>query len=127
MSFSWADYLQLAETLTCAPRVPGPEEAALRTAVSRAYYAAFCSARNFACCHEKLTLTGEAEDHRRVRNFFYNSANPVWRQIGLDLSRLRVQRNKADYDDQLSSQPGKMAEQSVQLARNVLAHLRHCS
>jgi hypothetical protein len=46
MSFDWADYLKLAEALTQAPTVPGPEEAALRAAMSRAYYAAFCSARN---------------------------------------------------------------------------------
>jgi uncharacterized protein (UPF0332 family) len=41
MSFDWADYLRLAESLVSNPNAPGPEEAALRAAISRAYYAAF--------------------------------------------------------------------------------------
>ena len=57
MSFDWADYLKLAEALTQSLTVPGPEEAALRAAMSRAYYAAFCSARNLAGNREGLALT----------------------------------------------------------------------
>ena len=48
MSFDWADYLKLAEALTRDPSSPGPEEASLRTAISRAYYAAYRSASNLA-------------------------------------------------------------------------------
>jgi hypothetical protein len=47
MSFNWSDYLLLAEAMTKKPNTPGPKEAALRAAVSRAYYAAFCASRNF--------------------------------------------------------------------------------
>ena len=48
MSFEWADYLKLAAALAEEPDSLGPEEAALRSAASRAYYAAFCASRNFA-------------------------------------------------------------------------------
>ena len=48
MSFNWTDFLTLADALVRAPNSPGPEEASLRSAISRAYYAAFHVARNLA-------------------------------------------------------------------------------
>lgn len=69
MSFSWEDYLQLAEGLYADPTSPGPEEAALRTAISRAYYAAYQCAFEFAR-EETFNPTGRAEDHNRVREYF---------------------------------------------------------
>lgn len=56
MSFNWGDYLSLANALLTKPNTPGPEEAAYRSAVSRAYYAAFCIARNYARDEENLSL-----------------------------------------------------------------------
>jgi hypothetical protein len=35
MSFNWADFLTLANALVRAPNSPGPEEASLRSAISR--------------------------------------------------------------------------------------------
>lgn len=37
MIFDWADYLKFAEALQANPEAPGPREAALRAATSRAY------------------------------------------------------------------------------------------
>lgn len=56
MSFDWVDFLALADALVRDPNSPGPEEASLRSASSRAYYAAFCSARDFACARDGLVL-----------------------------------------------------------------------
>ena len=44
MAYNWREFLTFAENIEAAPAVPGPEEAALRSAVSRAYYAAFRAA-----------------------------------------------------------------------------------
>ena len=47
MSFDWSEYLTLAQELTSASTSSPIQEAHLRAAVSRAYYAAFCKARNY--------------------------------------------------------------------------------
>ncbi|MBK9613274.1 hypothetical protein [Candidatus Amarobacter glycogenicus] len=123
MSFDWADYLKLAEALTRDPSSPGPEEASLRTAISRAYYAAYRSASNLAASHGgEIVLSGLASDHGLVIDHFRYAADPARQKIG-GLSRLRSNRNKADYDDVLSGRPAATAQSSVTLARNVLTAL----
>jgi hypothetical protein len=123
MSFDWADYLKLAEALTRDPVSPGPEEASLRTAISRAYYAAYRNASNLAASRGEIILSGLASDHGFVINHFQNAADPTRQKIGARLSRLRGNRNKADYDDVFPGRPADTARSSVTLARNVLAAL----
>jgi len=120
MSFNWVDFLALADTLVRDPSSPGPEEASLRSAISRAYYAAFCSARNFARDSENLALEHTARDHQLVRYHFQGASDRTHRKIGLNLNRLRNNRNKADYDDTLVDRPVSLAQSSVAVARNVL-------
>ncbi|MGQ9626069.1 MAG: hypothetical protein ACUVV0_04085 [Anaerolineae bacterium] len=72
MSFNWADFLTLAEALLRDPNSPGPEEASLRSAISRAYYAAFRVTRNFGRDRGEFIPTGTGQDHRIVQNH----ANP---------------------------------------------------
>ena len=83
MSFDWADYLQLAEALARNPALPGPEEAALRSAISRAYYATYCSARDLAAGRGELTLTRLSSDHARVIDHFRYDSAPTRQQIGI--------------------------------------------
>jgi len=123
MSFDWADYLKLAEALTHDPVSPGPEEASLRTAISRAYYAAHRSASNLAASRGEIIPAGLASDHGLVIAHFQNATDPTRQKIGAHLSRLRGNRNKADYDDVFSGRPADTARSSVALARNVLAAL----
>jgi uncharacterized protein (UPF0332 family) len=123
MSFDWSDYLRLAESLVADPIAPGPREAALRAAISRAYYAAFCSARNLAKSRGEIVLTQLASEHALVIAHFRGSPEPVRRRIGADLSRLRKYRNNADYDDWLADAPLARARLSVSTARNILAAL----
>jgi len=56
VSFDWEQYYDLAEWLLKHPGTAAPQEASLRSAVSRAYYAAFCPARNFARDQELLNI-----------------------------------------------------------------------
>ena len=122
MSFNWSDFLALAEALFSNPDMPGPDEASLRSVTSRAYYAAFCSARNFARDYENLNLTQTAKDHQLVIRHFQKSQNPIHRKIGRNLRRLRDHRNKADYEDSLA-RPNALTQSAVTLTRNLLSSL----
>jgi uncharacterized protein (UPF0332 family) len=48
MTFDWREYLTLAENLCTNSHTFPNQEACFRVAISRAYYAAFCTARNYS-------------------------------------------------------------------------------
>ena len=50
MSFDWSQYLNLAKELAGQATIPAEQEARLRDAISRSYYAAFILARNYTIC-----------------------------------------------------------------------------
>jgi len=124
MSFDWVDLLRLAEALESAPDSPGPPEAALRSAVSRAYYAAFHCALNLAS-KEGFVPSYSGDDHQKVQAHFRNSSpsDSNHRKIAVELGRLYRNRCAADYDDALRSQPGSLASLSINMARSVLSKL----
>lgn len=122
MSFSWHDFHLLAVALRQNPTDPGPEEASLRTAISRAYYAAFRSAMDAAQAREGFVPTHTGQDHALVRQHYQSHSDTTHRKIGTYLGRLCDNRNKADYDANVSGLP-PMAQSSVQIADNVLNHL----
>lgn len=47
MSFDWSGYLDVAKELASVALTSANKEAKLRSAISRAYYAAFILARNY--------------------------------------------------------------------------------
>lgn len=102
MSFDWSEYLTLAHELAGQARVPSSQESKLRSAISRAYYAAFCCARNHVRDKELRAIPSKADAHQYVRNQFLNSRDHVRKKIGTNLGRMRTNRNKADYDDSVS-------------------------
>ena len=77
MSFAWAAYLTLAEALFRERVTFADKEACCRAAISRAYYAAFCAARNHARDNEGLTLprSDRIGVHQVVINYY--SHHPV--------------------------------------------------
>jgi uncharacterized protein (UPF0332 family) len=99
MSFDWQKYLVLADSLYQNCGASSNEEACLRAAISRGYYAAFCTARNFARDNDNLHLSNTGRDHKFVKEYYYRSPDSKRRKIGLLLDRLRDKRNKADYAD----------------------------
>lgn len=118
MSFNWKDYLTLAEGLSANPNMPGPTEAALRAATSRAYYAAFQVAFQFGRA-EKFSPTFTGDDHRKIREYFRNSA-PVdqrRRKIATQLDRLYDFRRQVDYDDLLKQKPESIATYAISMAK----------
>ena len=122
MSFHWGEFLVLASSLREKPHSPGPQEASLRTAISRAYYAAFCSARNFARDYEGLALTNTGQDHFRVISHFQSANDSKYQKIGAALDRLRMNRGKADYGDAVDALPS-VALVSVHMAERLLNDL----
>jgi uncharacterized protein (UPF0332 family) len=107
------DFLALAIRL-----VAGSEEADWRSAISRAYYAAFHAARSL------LTDLGFAvpREERAHKYLIYRLTNaPVGHaaRAGTDLDNLRSERNRSDYDlDNPVDAPA--AVQQVQIAESIL-------
>jgi uncharacterized protein (UPF0332 family) len=99
--FDWYQYLVLAEYLYDNRDTFPDREACLRAAISKAYYAAFCSARNYARDFDRLVLDESAQDHGSVKKHYIRAPDPKNRQIGNSLDRLRDSRNQADYSDSI--------------------------
>jgi hypothetical protein len=94
MPFNWLEFYRLAQYLSGQTT----DEAALRCAISRAYYAAYHVAderrkRN----NVRLPLVGNAGIHLRLWSLFQTHADRNCRKIGLDGDRLRKVRTVADY------------------------------
>ena len=96
MPFTWAEYLNLAADLAGLHHEQYSEEARYRTAVSRAYYAAFCHARDYAARHLGFVPTGKPEDHRKLREYLQNKGGK-WISVARYLNDLRQSRNACDY------------------------------
>lgn len=99
MAFEWKKFLDLAQRLQQQAADGDQDEALLRTVFSRAYYAAFCRARNYARDWLNFVIRDDVEDHGRLR------AHLALRRRKGDahrLERLRRWRNEADHHADLS-------------------------
>lgn len=122
MNFDWSEYLNLAQELAGQATSPSSQEAKLRSAISRAYYAAFCEARNHLRDREKHSIPRGGQAHPYVRNQFKKSPDKVRREVGENLNRLRIDRNKADYDDTIAGLSA-VTRKALSLAERVLSRL----
>jgi len=105
MSFDWIEYLGLARELAGQTTAPPTQEAKLRSAISRAYYAAFCKARNHLRDKQGVLIPPTGEAHKIVWRQFKNSPNKSRKRIGENLRRLLNDRRQADYEDIVSNLP----------------------
>ncbi len=117
MAFDWSRFLVLAEELGRRRN----DAAALRTAISRAYYAAFCSAR-LRLRQDGVPIPSTSVAHRLVWNHYINENAQHWRAIGIAGERLRRARNRADYDDYFP-QLASTVRISLARARRIIAAL----
>ena len=120
MAFDWKEYLSLAQNLQDQTHSGFSQEAAFRCAISRAYYAAFCHARNYARDRHGFKPDYKPEDHFRVREYFQKLGHV---KIAGDLELLRQWRNKCDYDDDISNIP-IMCLGAITAAQNIFESLR---
>ncbi|MBN2208367.1 MAG: HEPN domain-containing protein [Candidatus Coatesbacteria bacterium] len=103
MSFDWFEYLSLAKYLSGKTEETYAQEAALRSAASRAYYAAFCCARYVAERRFGFDPTRKAEDHRLVREHFRQLR---MREVAEALDKMCKWRGKCDYDEEVKNLHG---------------------
>ncbi len=101
MAFDWREYLSLARSLLGEDEASYSIEAARRAAVSRAYYAAFCYARNFACRNLEFVPTRTGKDHGLLIKHYEarERLDPALSGIADDLDDLLAYRKTCDYDD----------------------------
>lgn len=110
---NWRDFLSLGARLAA-----GTTEADWRTAVSRAYYAAFHVARRlFADLNFTVPRADRAHQYLVFR--LSNSGESPVEQAGRDLETLRRLRNRADYDEAPALTPSQAAA-AVQLAESII-------
>ena len=103
MTFDWQEYLVLSRNLYDNHESFANREACLRASISRSYYAVFCKARNCAIDYDGQAIPTHGGAHREVKEFYQSSPERKRRDIGVALNRLRISRNKADYDNTIVS------------------------
>jgi hypothetical protein len=119
LAFDWAEFLELADFLAGNRAARHTGEAASRSAVSRAYYAAFCHARNHARASLGYRPTGTAADHTSLRRHL---ARHGQFRIARRLDDLRTWRNLCDYEDMVRNVP-LILRSALAAARDVVSAL----
>lgn len=126
MSFDWCELLNLAIEL----KDRGSNEADLRSSISRAYYASFCTSRNYLRDKQYdpylkstwLLMKNGIGVHSYVIKKFKEGYDPDWQDIGDNLERLFDNRKKADYNDLIHTKVTeieKLAQFSIELAEDI--------
>lgn len=131
MSFEWQYYLRLAQRLYSELQGSSngdtfsshETEALCRTVVSRAYYAVYCLARNYAQEHDGYESHGN--DHRELQNHFtQNTSLKLKCRIGNQLRQLHQSRIKADYFDELTESAINSASKALSQASRIHDNLK---
>lgn len=123
MSFDWSEYLNLAQELTGQSTSSSPgQEARSRAAISRAYYAAFCKSRNHLRDNENKPVPKGPKAHGYVRSELENSSDKVRQGMGKNLDRLGIERNRADYCDEIPNLASKTSF-ALGLANRIVSDL----
>ena len=123
MSFDWTEFYHFACGLAGHTVQPPSDETKSRIAISRAYYAAFCTARNFLRDADNINISS-TDSHRVVRETFKGSADKNRVRIGNQLNELMQYRQHADYDESLRVGSWLLErDQSLKLAHRILEGL----
>jgi len=93
-----SEYIELAVLLTREGAYGTHQDAKLRSAISRAYYAAFLRARYYLTYKARdLSVPRDGAAHTYVREKFRSTNDTVRQEIWQGLDDLRKARNQADY------------------------------
>ena len=124
MSFDWSEYFKLAFALDTQARSeqnPQAQEAKWRSAISRAYYAVWCKARN-NLRDEQSADASCLQNHGCVVQKYQESQDIARRQVGITLSRMMDNRRRADYQDMVP-RLADMSNAQILLAQDALPEL----
>ncbi|MEH2411205.1 HEPN domain-containing protein [Nostoc sp.] len=106
MNFDWSEYLNVAKELAGGATTSANQEAKFRAAISRAYYAAFITARNHLRDQEEISIPKTSDAHRYVSDQFELSSDLIRKSVAKKLARLRGFRKQADYVDKFPGLSG---------------------
>jgi len=120
MAFDWKEYLSLAYFLDRRSGTNFSSEASSRAAISRAYYAAFCHARNYARDYDGFVPIMKVKDHEYVREHFRQNGQS---NIAMCLDELRQWRNYCDYYDIVYALPQRL-KSALQNAQDIIDKLK---
>lgn len=125
MSFPWQDYLALAQALGNAPRGDDLREAKYRSAISRAYYAAYHHALQYyqQTYRRRPPAVRDGGVHKALCDALIASTTPSEQLGGGSLEELKANRHDADYDADAAVGDGLVAL-SLHLAADVMDQLR---
>lgn len=100
MNFDWYQYELVAHYIAGGRVDPESieDEARFRVAISRAYYSALHTARDYIEIHLGLILREGNSVHTQVINTYRDDDDPIYIEIGENLNRLKQLRVEADYD-----------------------------
>lgn len=115
MSFDWTHYLKVALFLREQDGSMPEYEAYQRSAISRAYYAAHCTCRNYILNHKLGSIANDGSAHRTVIQIFQSEKDFNKKQIGILLQMLLETRGNADYRNTF---PGDIKEQLKLVIKN---------
>jgi uncharacterized protein (UPF0332 family) len=123
MNFDWREYLALSEKLKANPNLVGTPEASFRSAASRAYYAAYQCALEYARSEGFEDRFGDSS-HKYLQKHFSERASSITahKGISLQLNRLRDIRVKADYRSNIKY-PESLASSAIGMAKKILCYL----
>ena len=123
MSFDWLAFFTLAGEIIANPLVS--PEASERTAISRAYYAAFNLAANRleTKTPPEWKRSGKASDHGELATFLQRFGKTKKATVGVNLSRLYEYRCHADYDDDFPGSSSKFATAAMNLAKSAIEYI----
>lgn len=106
MDFNWKEYLTLANYLAKLETTEFSREAIIRCSISRAYYAAFCHARNCALARGNFDYDPNSKKDKGMIHSkliqYYKDQRLI--EIALMLGDLRRWRNKSDYNNKFDNQ-----------------------
>jgi len=118
MPFDWREYLGVSRYLEGKSGDGFSEEAAARAGISRAYYAAHISARNYAEDQWGYLPPREREtSHRDLRDRFHLQGRL---DIEEKLRELAQWRKKSDYDNEFRANFSRMHANAIRRAEEVL-------
>jgi len=122
MSFEWRDFLIVAREFSNKNN-DIRNEAYMRSAISRAYYGAFCTSRDKAgLTNYSPNTNGDIGVHEKVIKTYKDSSDKTEKLIGKNLDELRRKRNNADYHKYIGVMRDN-AERAIEMAEEILQNL----
>ena len=116
MSFNWYNYYLIADQLyqDIAPQ-PYDEESKKRVAISRAYYAAYRTARNYLEIYENIYIGKDDSSHIEVIRKFeqLNFKSRFNSYIAENLRHMMTRRLRADYENTFTGTIKRQGQRSV--------------